>query len=171
MILPPFNDAEWRRKLEQADAANHKRNQDVEVGGGRLILTSEDGARYEVDVTNDGLLRVLTIGGVELAGLNQSLFDEMKVAEKTPVITLNAGFGTSVLRDITTLTGSGSISSVGGEILLSTGATATSAAKLESAKIGTYIPGNSSQVGIGLRIPTLPTANQFANWGGLSGDG
>ena len=61
MILPPFNDAEWRRKLEQADAANHKRNQDIEVGGGRVILTSPNGTRYEVTVSDAGALSTSSV--------------------------------------------------------------------------------------------------------------
>ncbi|QLB38216.1 hypothetical protein phiGT1_4 [Sulfitobacter phage phiGT1] len=107
----------------------------------------------------------------EISNLNTSLFDEVKTAEKTPIITLNAGFGVSAIRDVQAVTGSGAISSVGGEILLSTGATATSSAVLESAKIGTYIPGNSAQIGLGVRFPALPTGSQFANWGGLNNGG
>lgn len=167
----PRHESERNRVIEQADTQNHKRNRDVEIGQARLILTSDDGTRYEIDVSNDGYMRVLTIDGVEVQGLNQSLFNETKVSEKTPIITLNSGFGTSVLRDITTLTGSATVALVAGELRLSTGATASSAAQLESARLGTYIPGNGAQVGVGMRIPTLPTGNQYANWGGVSSGG
>lgn len=170
-VYAPRDELERNRQIEAADRQNHKRGRDVEIGEARLILTSEDGARYEVGITEDGLLQVLTIDGEIVANLNQSLFDEVKVTERTPVITLNAGFGVSVLRDITTVAGTGEITLTGGEILLSTGATASSVATLESAKLGTYIPGNSSQIGIGIRIPTAPTGNQFARWGGLNSGG
>lgn len=54
MKLPRFSEREWQRAIEQADAHNHKRNQDIHVGGGRLILTSPDGTKYSVEVDNAG---------------------------------------------------------------------------------------------------------------------
>lgn len=56
MILPPFMESIWRRKLEGADAENHKKNRDIEVGEARLILTSPNGTRYEVSVDNTGTI-------------------------------------------------------------------------------------------------------------------
>ena len=67
MILPPFNEAEWRRKLEQADAANHKRNQDIEVGGGRVIFTDQStSARYQAGIEY-GALVVRDMDGNEVS--------------------------------------------------------------------------------------------------------
>ena len=43
-------------QIERADRENHKRNRDIEVGVGRLILTSPDGTRYSVTVDNAGNL-------------------------------------------------------------------------------------------------------------------
>jgi len=54
-------EVEWLRKIEAADQENHKRNRDVEVGQGRLILTSPDGTRYEVTVDNAGNLSTTAI--------------------------------------------------------------------------------------------------------------
>lgn len=45
-----------RRVLEQADAQSHKKASDIEVGVGRLILTSPDGTRYSVTVSDLGML-------------------------------------------------------------------------------------------------------------------
>ena len=42
--------------LEQADYLNHKRNQDIEVGDGRVILKSPNGTRYQIAVDNSGNL-------------------------------------------------------------------------------------------------------------------
>lgn len=56
MKLPPFRERDWQRTIEQADAHNHKRNQDIHVGGGLLILTSPDGTKYSVEVDNAGNL-------------------------------------------------------------------------------------------------------------------
>lgn len=49
-------DRERNRIIEQADASNHKKRQDIEVGEARLILTSPDGTRYSVTVDNAGNL-------------------------------------------------------------------------------------------------------------------
>jgi len=42
--------------IEQADQLNHKKNQDIEVGDGRLILKSPNGTRYKIEVDNSGNL-------------------------------------------------------------------------------------------------------------------
>lgn len=44
------------RVIEQADAENHKRNRDVEVGVGRVILTAPNGTRWAIAVSNAGVL-------------------------------------------------------------------------------------------------------------------
>ena len=43
-------------EIRRADQANHKRGQDIEVAPGRLILTSPDGTRWAVNVSNLGVL-------------------------------------------------------------------------------------------------------------------
>jgi len=50
--------AEAQRNLviEQADNLSHKKNRDVEVGDGRLILKSPNGTRYEITVSNAGVV-------------------------------------------------------------------------------------------------------------------
>lgn len=57
----PRHESERNRVLQQADKQNHKRNQDVEVGPARLILTSDDGTRYEVGVSNAGAITVTAV--------------------------------------------------------------------------------------------------------------
>jgi len=102
----------------------------------------------------------------------KSQFGELVATQRTPIIELNSSYGTSVLRDIETTTGSGAISAAGsGEILLSTGATATSSAQLDSVEKGRYIPGYSAEIGIGIRRPTAPTGNQILQWGARGTDG
>jgi len=50
--------AEAQRNLviEQADNLNHKKNRDVEVGDGRLILKSPNGTRYQITVSDAGVV-------------------------------------------------------------------------------------------------------------------
>lgn len=98
--------------------------------------------------------------------MSQSLFGEQRVAERTPVIELNSAYGVSNVRDVISVSNSGTVTAAStGEILLSTGATASSTARLDSAERIRYIPGFDAEIGIGIRIPTLPTGNQEAKWG------
>ena len=61
-IQPPKYSAsaenERNRVIEQADYLNHKRNSDVEIGDGRLILKAANGVRYYITVSNAGALTV-----------------------------------------------------------------------------------------------------------------
>lgn len=45
-----------RAMEEQADAENHKRNRDLEVSPGRLIIKSPNGTRYSITVSNTGTI-------------------------------------------------------------------------------------------------------------------
>ncbi len=47
--------------LEQADRANHKRDQDIEVGTANIILTSPNGTRYSISIDNSGTLSTAAI--------------------------------------------------------------------------------------------------------------
>lgn len=68
MILPLPNDkydrltvSQTNLALEQADYLNHKKNQDIEVGDGRVIIKSPNGTRYKIAVDNSGNLSASTI--------------------------------------------------------------------------------------------------------------
>lgn len=64
-IQPPdyHRDHEQRRsaQIERADTENHKRGRDIEVSPGQLILTSSDGTRWALGVTNGGALYPIPI--------------------------------------------------------------------------------------------------------------
>jgi len=101
-----------------------------------------------------------------------SQFGEALTVERTPIIELNSAYGVTAVRDVTSVTNSGAITSPGtGEILLSTGATASSTADLYSGERGRYIPGYGAQVGVGVRIPVSPTGEQSVKWGLITPDG
>jgi hypothetical protein len=64
--LPPMgysiaDQRELRRTVEAEDAQNHKRNRDVEIGVGRLILTSPNGTRYSIVVSNAGVISAVAV--------------------------------------------------------------------------------------------------------------
>lgn len=68
MILPLPNDkydrltvSQTNLALEQADYLNHKKNQDIEVGDGRVIIKSPNGTRYKIAVDNSGNLSASAI--------------------------------------------------------------------------------------------------------------
>tara|TARA_R100001129_G_C5091510_1_gene181440 strand:+ start:209 stop:415 length:207 start_codon:yes stop_codon:yes gene_type:complete len=42
--------------LEQADRNNHKKDKDIEVGSAAIIITSANGTRYKVEVSDAGVL-------------------------------------------------------------------------------------------------------------------
>lgn len=132
-------------------ASRYKRN-----AGFQRIL---DGTGY--DTTRDAIKVIHDV---------ESPFGEFLVVNRTPIIELNSSYGSSALRDVETLAGTGSISSSDGEIVLSTGTTSSSSALIESAEIGRYIPGYSAELGVGFRLDTLPTNNEVATWGGQGED-
>ena len=68
MNLPPAtssydrtNQTQISLAIAMADQMNHKKNQDVEVGDGRLIMKSPNGTRYEILVDNSGNLSASTV--------------------------------------------------------------------------------------------------------------
>ena len=68
MILPLPNDkydrlvaSQTNLALEQADYLNHKKNQDIEVGDGRVIIKIPNGTRYKIAVDNSGNLSASAI--------------------------------------------------------------------------------------------------------------
>jgi len=59
MKLPAPKDQFLRetfRILESEDLRNYKTNKDIEVGANRIILTSPNGTRYALAVSNAGVL-------------------------------------------------------------------------------------------------------------------
>lgn len=66
-LVPPPNsynratEVERNRQIEQADKQNHKKGRDVEIGSGRLIISSPNGSRFRVTVADDGTLSAIAI--------------------------------------------------------------------------------------------------------------
>lgn len=110
----------------------------------------------------DGVVRNLNRD--DLAG-TRTLFNESIIAERTPLFELNSALGLSVLRDVTAVANSGTITNSGGEHILSTGATTASTAQLQSVEYGRYYPGTSAEAGMGIRAPSTYTGTAFAEWG------
>lgn len=56
-------ESETNLMIEEADRQNHKRGRDMEVGaaGERLILTSANGTRYQIVVSDAGVLSTSTV--------------------------------------------------------------------------------------------------------------
>ena len=113
----------------------------------------------------------LDIGIGDSLPVESSQFGELLVTERTPIIELNSSYGTSALRDIEQVTGSGTVTSGQGEVKLSTGTTTGSIAELDSAEAGRYIPGYGAEMGMGVRVPVLPTGDQEFTWGGRGVNG
>ena len=68
MILPTPSQSydsmiqsEINRAIELGDTQNLKKDGDLEVGNGRIVLTSANGTRYKLTVDNSGNLGTATI--------------------------------------------------------------------------------------------------------------
>jgi hypothetical protein len=93
-------------------------------------------------------------------------FDESLVALRHSFLNYKPTWGISEIRYDTEITGTGAAADeVNGEFLLSTGTTANNIVRVCTKEIGQYFAGSEGQFGTGLRIPTLPTTTQFAEWG------
>lgn len=53
--------AQVRAQLEMESSLVHRKNADMEVGLGRLILQSPNGTRYSVEVDNSGNLTITAL--------------------------------------------------------------------------------------------------------------
>jgi hypothetical protein len=93
-------------------------------------------------------------------------FDESLVALRHSFLNYKPTWGISEIRYDTEITGTGAAADeVNGEFLLSTGTTANNVVRISTKEIGQYFAGSEGQFGTGMRIPTLPTSTQFAEWG------
>ncbi|HEY2011383.1 MAG TPA: hypothetical protein VGH23_20510 [Rhizomicrobium sp.] len=50
------NEAQTRSKIEQADALNQKKGQDVVINKNRLILTDANGVQWAASISTSGVL-------------------------------------------------------------------------------------------------------------------
>lgn len=93
--------------------------------------------------------------GLAAFGDVRTPFDELLIGEFSPLFELDSANGLSTLRDRATVTNSGAVSSVPGEIKLSTGTTASSTAQLDTAEKGRYQPGILGSSGAAIREENL----------------
>ncbi|WP_223701152.1 hypothetical protein [Sutcliffiella deserti] len=108
------------------------------------------------------------IENVNIVGVGpdvNSQFNELMVANRTPVIELSSTYGISDLRDAIETTGTGTVTNDTVEYLISTGIGAGAEAILDSAQRGRYQPGYAVEAGLGARVMTPPTGEQVGRWG------
>lgn len=94
---------------------------------------------------------------------SRSMFEERLTVSRNVLIDLVSTLGTSVIRDKVTTTGSASVPQDAlptGEIQLNTGTTADSKATLETIQQGRYTPGQSAQIGLGVRTLEAPVNSE-----------
>lgn len=87
---------------------------------------------------------------------NQGGFNNKITTQRTPIIELNAVANLSKLRDDTQEEGNGVVKDNGSEYIVRHQG-AGDLARLASAERGRYIPGNTSDVGVGVRFDSTPT--------------
>lgn len=101
---------------------------------------------------------------------NISQFGEIVTAEKDRVVEVKSIYGISAIRDITTENGSATVTNDGTVYKVTTTASGSDNAKLESAEIARYIPGSTGELGVGIRTDTTPTGSQELRWGYYDAD-
>ena len=94
-------------------------------------------------------------------------FDEVSTAERTNIIELKSQVSQiSSIRNITTTTGSASLSIVDSEYVLALTALANDSVTIDTAERGRYVPGYGAEVGIGVRLDsTTFDGTSEARWG------
>lgn len=111
------------------------------------------------------VIGIINIKYISIGPNVSSQFNELRTAEKTPIIELTSVYGLSNLMDVTTKTGTGTITNSGTEFNIRTAANGTDSATLESSERGRYEPGFDGEAVIGIRYPVNATGNQVASWG------
>lgn len=96
-------------------------------------------------------------------------FNEVLTGQRQNVIELKSNNNIiSALRDLTTVTGSATVTAVNSEYNLSTTALANDSAILDSAEKGRYQAGYAAEVGIGIRYAGTLTGEMQVKWGYFS---
>ena len=122
---------------------------------------------HSIDTTTITIVQTISDSSVSVSNLPISPFNALITEEKTTLLELKSFLGKSLLRDIFTTVGTGTISNVAGtdsEYTLNVSGS-TDVATLTSAERGRYIAGKAAEVGIGMRLPTALTGNQTLSWG------
>jgi len=89
-------------------------------------------------------------------------FGEAITASRTSQLNMKPTWGISILRYTTTLTGAGAAAGeTGGEFRIQSGTANNGVATVRTNQRGLYRAGAMGEVGIGIRIPTLPTSTPF----------
>lgn len=122
---------------------------------------------HTIDIDSITIIDKVQSNGVEVVNLLKSPYDELRIAEKTPIIELKSMFGKSELRDIyssnSTTAGISNVVGIGEYELYVTNA--NDRAQMQSAERGRYIAGQTSEAGLGVRIPNGSSNNQEIRWG------
>lgn len=60
-VWDPRNQARRDEMVRQIDRSTHKKGEDIEVGDGRIIIRSPNGARWAVTIDNAGVITALAV--------------------------------------------------------------------------------------------------------------
>jgi hypothetical protein len=161
--LNPGTAGDTVRLIDKAGVKTQVISLDVGGAGAESLLTTSNPMPATLyGKSADGIIRELSRD--DISG-NRSLFNELIIAERTPLIELNPAFGLTNRRDRFGGTGTGTVTNAAGEHILGTGTTPGSTAFLISQEFGRYYPGTSSEIGKGIRSPGNYTGTAFSEWG------
>lgn len=139
------HEAERNRQIEAADRENHKRGRDIEVGEGRLILTADNGTRYNVFIDNGGGLSVERIDGGAVS--SRDAFGRMRVSDPLTLFDsqLQYNDGSLIYETVTTGTGSTSHNANESSVTMTVAAGGDSVIR-QSKQYVRYKPGKSQLI-------------------------
>jgi len=100
----------------------------------------------------------------------KDLFGDLRIVQKKTTIDVKSTFGISVLRDVVSVEGTGSVTNPVGNPEYAIEVTGQGAATLQTVERGRYVAGTSAEIGIGMRMSTTSfSGNQRATWGYTDG--
>lgn len=128
--------------------------------------TCPNNTLHTIDTNSIVAVDSVSDSSIHVANLPKTVFDEVRVAERTRIIELKSIFGKSALRDVYVEQGTGTITNnlTDAEYRLAASA-ANDYIELRSAERGRYVAGLQGEVGLAARLPASLTGNQAIRMG------
>ena len=133
------------------------------------LKTQIYGSTTSVPVNTDS--QGIVSSGIYSFGPNvNSLLNKLQTTVNTSIVQLYPQYGISLLRDLVSVVGSGTVTSAanGNGFLLSTTASGIDTATFDSAVNSIHNMGTAAEAAIEVILPAAPTGNQVARWGAFT---
>lgn len=132
-----------------------------------IILTTKCPNNDNHEISTVTVVDVVDANEVAVKNLLVDPLQRLQVVNKEPVFDIKSIYGKSLLRDIFTTSGTGTITNVIGtdsEFKLSV-SSSNDISNLTTTQRGTYVSGTCAEIGLGVRLPDTISGNQVIKWG------